>query len=84
MQQWGILDNERKLDPAIFPERWGPKGCEVQMVILDNDKNLSRVPTNSVPAVAVIRRGQVLFALTGCKGCVGGLLSFKVKVKLKV
>ena len=40
--------------------------------------------TNFVPAVAVIRRGLVLFALTGCKGCVGGLLSFKANVKLKV
>lgn len=33
-------------------------------------------PTNFVPAVAVIRRERVLFALTGCKGCVGGLLRF--------
>lgn len=29
-------------------------------------------PTNSVPAVAVIQRGQVLFCLNGRKGCVGG------------
>ena len=40
--------------------------------------------TNFVPAVAVIRRGRVLFALTGCKGCVGGLLSFKVNIKHEV
>jgi len=71
VQQWGILDNERKLDPAIFPERWGPKGCEVQMVILDNDKNLSRVPTNSVPAVAVILEERALFGITRRKGYVG-------------
>ena len=31
--------------------------------------------TNFVPAVAVKRRGQVLFVLTGCKGCVGGYIS---------
>ena len=40
--------------------------------------------TNFVPAVAVIRRGLVLFALTGCKGCVGGLLSFQANTKFRV
>jgi len=29
-------------------------------------------PTNFVPAVAVKRRGQVLFVLTGCKTYVDG------------
>jgi predicted small lipoprotein YifL len=37
--------------------------------------------TNFVPAVAVIRRGLVLFALTGCKGYVGGPLSFMPNAK---
>ena len=37
------------------------------------------VPTNFVPAVAVIRGGLVLFIITGRKGYVGGLLSFKLK-----
>ena len=29
-------------------------------------------PANSVPAAAVIRRGQALFGITGRKGHVGG------------
>ena len=32
-------------------------------------------PANSVPAAAVIQRGQALFGITGRKGRVGGLLS---------
>ena len=32
-------------------------------------------PANSVPAAAVIRGGQVLFGMTGCKESVGGFLS---------
>ncbi len=33
------------------------------------------VPANSVPAAAVIRRGQALFGIIGRKGHVGGLVS---------
>jgi hypothetical protein len=33
----------------------------------------SKVPTNFVPAVAVIRREQVLFVVTGCKRFVDGI-----------
>ena len=32
-------------------------------------------PANSVPAAAVIRRGQALFGISGRKGRVGGLAS---------
>ena len=32
-------------------------------------------PANFVPAAAVIRRGLVLFGMTGRKGYVGGFLS---------
>ena len=32
-------------------------------------------PANYVPAAAVIRRGQALSGITGCKGCVGGTVS---------
>ena len=35
------------------------------------------VPANSVPAAAVRRRELVLFGITGRKGYVGGLLSFR-------
>ena len=34
-------------------------------------------PANYVPAAAVIRRGQALSGITGCKGCVGGMVSQK-------
>ena len=34
-------------------------------------------PANSVPAAAVIRRGQALFGITGRKGRVGGLKSVR-------
>ncbi len=33
------------------------------------------VPANSVPAAAVIRRGQALFGIIGRKGHVGGSVS---------
>ena len=39
----------------------------------------SYVPTNFVPAVAVIRRGLVLFVVTRCKKSVGGLLCSSIK-----
>ena len=32
-------------------------------------------PANTVPAAAVIRRGQALFGITGRKGRVGGQVS---------
>ncbi len=34
-------------------------------------------PANSVPAAAVIRRGQALSGFTGCKGSVDGEASLK-------
>ncbi len=36
-------------------------------------------PANSVPAAAVIRRGQALFGIIGRKGRVGGLTKSGVK-----
>ena len=36
-----------------------------------------QAPANYVPAAAVIRRGQALSGMTGRKGCVGGLISWK-------
>jgi len=38
-----------------------------------------KVPTNLVPAVAVIREGKVLFVLTGRKGHVYDYLSSQLK-----
>ena len=36
---------------------------------------LKEAPANSVPAAAVIRRGQALFGITGRKGRAGGVAS---------
>ena len=38
-----------------------------------------KAPANYVPAAAVIRREQALSGFIGRKGCVGGLLSMKLK-----
>ena len=38
---------------------------------------LEEAPANYVPAAAVIRRGRALSGMTGRKGCVGGLISWK-------
>ena len=37
---------------------------------------VEEAPANYVPAAAVIRRGRALSGITGCKGRVGGILSF--------
>ena len=36
---------------------------------------VQQAPANYVPAAAVIRRERALSGITGCKGCVGGLVS---------
>ena len=38
-----------------------------------------KAPANYVPAAAVIRRERALSGFIGRKGCVGGLLSIKLK-----
>ena len=38
-----------------------------------------KAPANYVPAAAVIRRERALSGFIGRKGCVGGLLSMKLK-----
>ena len=38
-----------------------------------------KAPANYVPAAAVIRRGQALSGIIGCKACVGGKLSLRSK-----
>ncbi len=37
-------------------------------------------PANYVPAAAVIRRWQALSGITGCKGSVGGRISWTYKL----
>ena len=52
-------------------------------LIIGNDLKLTvpyqKAPANYVPAAAVIRRGRALSGFIGRKGCVGGLLSLKLK-----
>ena len=66
------MDNERKLDPAMSQGDEGIFYCKAFMVKLIMIILQNKVPANLVPAAAVIREGQVLFILTGRKGCVGG------------
>ena len=52
-------------------------------ITIGNDGNLTvpyeKAPANYVPAAAVIRRGRALSGFIGRKGCVGGLLSLRLK-----
>jgi hypothetical protein len=42
------------------------------------------VPTNLVPAVAVIREGQALFGIIGRKGFVDGIISHLLKARAQL
>ena len=54
-----------------------------RMVRLGNESEVTvpcqKAPANYVPAAAVIRREQALSGFIGRKGCVGGLLSMRLK-----
>ena len=75
-QQWGILGNGRKPDPATPREGRRFSDCKP---LSSGTKEVTvpeeEAPANYVPAAAVIRRGLALSGITGRKGCVGGLLS---------
>ena len=63
---------------------WVVKFCCVGRTIrIGNDLNVTvprqKAPANYVPAAAVIRRERALSGFIGRKGCVGGLLSMKLK-----
>ena len=53
----------------------GPLDCKP---LSEGTKNVTvpseEAPANYVPAAAVIRRERALSGITGCKGCVGGLV----------
>ena len=57
--------------------------CKGRLLIIGNDNKLTvlyqKAPANYVPAAAVIRRGRALSGIIGRKGCVGGLLSLRLK-----
>ena len=54
--------------------------CEGRIAIIGNDNGVTvlrqKAPANYVPAAAVIRRERALSGFIGCKGCVGGLISW--------
>ena len=57
--------------------------CMGRIVMLGNEHKVTvpyqKAPANYVPAAAVIRRGRALSGFIGCKACVGGLLSLRLK-----
>ena len=68
-EYWAMGDSLTQQYPVI-EEGYGRKGMwVVKMMTVAAQK----VPANSVPAAAVIRGGQVLFAMTGRKAYVGCL-----------
>ena len=75
-QQWGILGNGRKPDPAT--PREGRRFSDCKLLICGKKKVTvpqEQATANYVPAAAVIRRWQALSGITGRKGSVGGNLS---------
>ena len=74
-QQWGILGNGRKPDPATPREGRRFSDCKPLSLVKIMTVAKEEAPANYVPAAAVIRREQALSGMTGRKGSVGGLLS---------
>ncbi len=60
---------------CVKPCRRGLKLADLELVSVNVP--VEEAPANSVPAAAVIRRGQALFGFTGRKGRVGGCVSEK-------
>ena len=72
-QQWGILGNGRKPDPATPREGRRSSDCKLLFLVTKEvTVAKEKAPANYVPAAAVIRRGRALSGITGRKGCVGG------------
>ena len=74
-QQWGILGNGRKPDPATPREGRRFSDCKPLSLVKIMTVAKEEAPANYVPAAAVIRREQALSGFTGCKGRVGGMAS---------
>ena len=73
-QQWGILGNGRKPDPAT--PREGRRSSDCKPLSLETKEvtvTKEEAPANYVPAAAVIRRVQALSGIIGRKELVGGL-----------
>ena len=74
-QQWGILGNGRKPDPATPREGRRFSDCKPLSLVTIMTVAKEEATANYVPAAAVIRRWQALSGFTGCKGRVGGAAS---------
>ena len=77
-QQWGILGNGRKPDPAT-PREGRRVSARKPLSLVTKTVTVTReeATANYVPAAAVIRRGRALSGMIGRKGRVGGLLSLE-------
>ena len=77
-QQWGILGNGRKPDPATPREGRRFSDCKL-LSLVTNTMTVAKeeAPANYVPAAAVIRRGRALSGMIGRKGRVGGPISLE-------
>ena len=57
--------------------------CMEKIARLGNELSVmvpyQKAPANYVPAAAVIRRGRALSGFIGCKACVGGFVSLRLK-----
>ena len=71
-QQWGILGNGRKPDPATPREGRRFSDCKPLSLVKIMTVAKEEAPANYVPAAAVIRRERALSGIIGCKGCVDG------------
>ena len=76
-QQWGILGNGRKPDPATPREGRRFSDCKPLSLVKIMTVAKEEAPANYVPAAAVIRREQALSGMTGRKGRVGGFVSLE-------
>ena len=76
-QQWGILGNGRKPDPATPREGRRSSDRKLLSPVKIMTVTGKEAPANYVPAAAVIRRGQALSGMIGRKGRVGGLVSLE-------
>src|SRR3978361_914602 len=74
-QQWGILDNGRKPDPAMPRGGRRSSDCKALSTGTMMTVPVEEAPANFVPAAAVIRRGLALLGITGRKGRVGVTVS---------
>ncbi len=71
-QQWGILGNGRKPDPATPREGGRLSSCKLLWGGTKMTVPPEQATANYVPAAAVIRRWRALSGFTGCKGRAGG------------